>query len=277
MVDREPIGSSDRPNGDMTDPRRAQRPDHVTHDVYVIAAAADRDADDTTRLAAERQVADCADCATLFADLQTISSGLASLPRSLPVSRDFRISPERASRLSRGGWRRFLDGFSRAPTLRPFASALTTLGLAGLVLTVALPSLSLFGGASGGAFAPPILSTVGSAIGSSAPAAQAEPPSGVKSDGASAPPRDNTGGQTAVGAPDATAAALAGGPSASGVNRTSTGGGAADGTDVNLYHGEPQPAGPSPQAILAWLSVALVLIGVGLLWLARSGARDRTS
>src|SRR5207247_1590128 len=83
-------------------------------------------ADDATRAAARAQIATCEDCAALFADLRAISENLTALPRTLPVARDFRISPERAATLRPRGWRRLLGGFGRGPSLRPLASALTT-------------------------------------------------------------------------------------------------------------------------------------------------------
>jgi hypothetical protein len=259
--------------------------DHSTHDIYLIAAAADREADDATKVAAQQQLASCDECATLFSDLRAISSGLESLPRSLPVTRDFRISPEQAAKLRRGGWRRLLDGFGAAPTLRPFASALTTLGVAGLVLTVALPTL--FGGGAGGAAQ--VLSTVGSSVGSdsaNAPQQPAPAAGGGKAEGESAPPRDATS-STAEFGPTSSATALAGRPIPT-TDRTSYGGtgggggayataGNEDGTGVDLFAGNPeQPPAPSPLAVIPWLSLALFVVGLGLLWLSRNRASDRT-
>ncbi len=127
----------------MTDAPRNQRADHATHDLHVLAAATDRTVDDATRLAAERQVAECSDCADLFADLRLISAAVGELLRELAVARDFRISPERAAQLRPAGWRGALQGlFGSGPSLRPLASALTTLGVAGLFLTVVLPGVS---------------------------------------------------------------------------------------------------------------------------------------
>jgi hypothetical protein len=150
----------------MTDSRRT---DHAAHDLDVLAAAADRNVDDTTRIAAERQAAECRDCAALFVDLRLISSGLAGLPKELPVPRDFRITPERAAKLRPAGWRGVLQGLlGSGPSLRPFATALTTLGVAGLLLTVALPGvIGGLGGASTGSapLTERILSTIGSSVG----------------------------------------------------------------------------------------------------------------
>ena len=274
MADREPDVPNDRPNGDMTDPRRAQRTDHAAHDTHVIAAAVDRTADERTRHTAELQMAECHDCASLFADLRAISSGLGELPRSIPVTRDFRITPERAAKLRPRGWRRFLDGFSRTPSLRPFASALTTLGVAGLVLTIALPSLGLFGGLAGGA-APAALENTDRTAGSGAPAAQAP------GDGKANPSQDATvdfgsgSGEAGSGAESSPVAVL--GPTAT-RDTTSPGGGAGDTASESTGQQRGLAAEPAfdPLSLLPWASLALVVLGVALLWLTRSGARDRS-
>src|SRR2546426_7121451 len=130
---------------------------HATHDLLVIAAAADRDADDATGLAAQAQIAGCDDCAALFADLRAINLNLTSLPRTLPVTRDFRISPQRAAQLRSGGWRRVVEGFASGASLRPLASAFTAVGVAGLLLTVVLPTVFTGTGAATGGAAPAAL------------------------------------------------------------------------------------------------------------------------
>ena len=273
MADREPHVPNDRPNGDMTDPRRAQRTDHSTHDTHLIAAAVDRTADEPTRIAAERQVAECHECASLLADLRAISSGLEALPRSLPVTRDYRITPERAARLRPRGWRRFLDGFAGTPSLRPFASALTTLGVAGLVLTIALPNLGLFGAGAGGA-APAALEAQGSGTGSNAPGPQFGPADGKSGESEYPTVDSGSGGGTGAFQPSPFPVR---GPTATG--RETGLGAAVDQTSP--------PAGQqrtlesertfSPTALLPWTSLALLIVGVGLLWLTRHGARNRSS
>jgi hypothetical protein len=111
---------------------------HATHDLVLLAAAADRHADAGLRSAAEAQLAACPDCAALASDLRSLAAGLADLPSSRPAPRDMRLSVEQASRLRRGRlWRVLLRPFGTAglPGLRPLAATLTTLGLAGLLMT----------------------------------------------------------------------------------------------------------------------------------------------
>jgi hypothetical protein len=134
----------------------ADRTPHADHDLLVIAAGTDPDADPAARAAAARQAANCTECEELARDLRAIAAGLQSLPRSIPVpaARDFRISPEQAHRLQRGnGLRRLLRPFGPGgmPSLRPLSAAFTTLGVAGLLFTLVLPGMTTFQGASGAA------------------------------------------------------------------------------------------------------------------------------
>jgi len=272
VADREPQRQDDRPTGEMTDAMRSERTDHVTHDLHVLAAAADRTVDDTTRSAAERQAADCRDCAALFADLRSISAGLAELPRELAVTRDFRISPERAARLRPAGWRGLVQAlFGTGPSLRPFASALTTLGIAGLLLTVGLPGLvGGFSSAAGGA-APAqertSLSTVGQGVDSgksnntAVPAAPGGPPAGAAASSAS---RDfsTSPGAYASGTTGLTAVGKSAPPPADG------------GTDsVTPQTTNPAPP-PAPFPVLGIVAAAsLGALLLGLFLLVRSRAR----
>ena len=257
----------------MTDSRRAPRTDHSSHDTHLIAASVDRTADERTRAAAERQIAECAACAALFADLRAISSSLEALPRSLPVSRDFRLTAEQASSLRARGWRAFLAGFRGGPSIRPLASALTTLGVAGLVLTVALPNFGLFGGGAGGALAP-AMETAGRAVDSNVPAPQG-PATGYGKGNPSGVPADyGTGGAGAAASP----VAVLGGPAATG-SEQAAGGGAGETTPDSIGHQarDHEPTPFSPVALLPWASIVLLLVGVGLLFVTRNGARDRSS
>jgi hypothetical protein len=265
----------------MTDTHGASGVDHSTHDLHLIAAAADRDADELTRTAAERQIASCDECAALFADLHAISSGLGSLPRSLPVTRDFRISPQQAARLRSGGWRRFLEGFSRAPSLRPLASALTTLGVAGLLLTVALPNAERLLPVAGGtpAAAPEVLSGQGAPGASAAPAGQGPAGGGdTKSTNAagSPPPGYGASEQATSPAPAGSPAPVANEPGTTDARTAYGGAGSSPGaTALDTRASRPvTPTAPlSPSALLPWASLALVVIGIGLLLIARLGAR----
>jgi hypothetical protein len=261
-----------------------ERTDHATHDLDVLAAAADRGVEDATRIAAERQVAECQDCAALFADLRLISTGLAALPKELAVSRDFRISPERAAKLRRAGWRGVVQGlFGSGPSLRPFASALTTLGVAGLLLTVALPSVGgflSFGAATGAA---PELnaggqpaSTSGGLVGQSG---------GGKSYDSASPVLAPGGPPAGAAASPATDRGLHGSPGPYASNReyelnssasaapypapTGTDGVAAPTTDLGT------PAAPFPTlGVLAAVSLGVLLLGLFLLFRSRARPFD---
>ncbi len=138
----------------MPDP--ADRTPHADHDLLVIAAGTDPDADPASRAAAARQRAACTECDQLARDLRAIAAGFQSMPRSIPApaARDFRLSPDQAHRLQRGtGLRRLLRPFGAGgiPSLRPIAAAFTTLGVAGLLFTLVLPGMTGFRAATGAA------------------------------------------------------------------------------------------------------------------------------
>ncbi|HEX8025776.1 MAG TPA: hypothetical protein VF484_06205 [Candidatus Limnocylindrales bacterium] len=266
----------------MTDPRPAQGA-HASHDLFVIAAAADRDADAATRAAADRQMRYCGECTALFADLHAILTGLATMPRELPAHRDFRLSPERAAQLRRGGLRRVLHGFRLGPSLRPMGTALATLGFAGLVLTVGLPMLTGGFGASSGAAPIRVLSTVGSAVGTQSIPGAAEAPgptaanlgSGDGKSGSIAPANNGAGG----GAPAASAAAASSpGDQIAAQNSPPTVTGDGVTRDTAQAGGPAEAAQPNPVdvgAIGAWLSLGALVVGLALLVFARFGARAR--
>jgi hypothetical protein len=121
---------------------------HHHHDRLLISAHAAGDLAGRELATADALLAACEDCRALHADLLTIASSTHELPAPLrPPVRDFRISPERAATLARGGfWRRVLRPFARpGGASRPLALAFTTLGMAGLLLAT-LPSMPLNGG-----------------------------------------------------------------------------------------------------------------------------------
>jgi hypothetical protein len=133
----------------------ADRTPHADHDLLVIAAGTDPDADPAARAEAARQSATCTECDELARDLRAIAAGLQSLPRSIraPAARDFRITPDQAKRLQRGnGLRRLLRPFGSGgmPSLRPMAAAFTTLGVAGLLFTLVLPGMTTLRLGTGG-------------------------------------------------------------------------------------------------------------------------------
>lgn len=254
MADVEPGASARRPTGDMQP--RDTTANHANHDLLVIAEAADRAADVTTVAAAEQQAAACGECAALLADLRSIAGGLSALPRTAAIPRDFRITPEQAQRLRREpAWRRFLRGFGtpELPSLRIVASAFTTLGLAGILITAVLPGLIPGGGSPSG-----ILSTVGSAI-----TAPGVVQSGKDAAGSFVPelaiPSPATGGA----APASSSTADFGGP---GGTAASTPGDTAAGLSPT-----PESASPSPPS---WTAVSAIVLGIGVaLFAIRLGAQ----
>lgn len=98
----------------------------------------------------------CARCVGLFIDLTALT---AALPMSaVPArSRSFTLTADDARRLRPPGWRGWWSavGSARDTLTRPLAMGITTLGLAGLLLTAAPTLLLGIGGAaSSGAAAP---------------------------------------------------------------------------------------------------------------------------
>ena len=65
---------------------------HANHDPEVVAALLDRDLTAAERDAAARQVASCASCAALLADLRLLASATVALPTP-ERTRDFRLTP----------------------------------------------------------------------------------------------------------------------------------------------------------------------------------------
>src|SRR5260221_5690285 len=121
---------------------------HARHDTFLVAAHAAGDLAGASRYAAESQIATCTACSALSDDLRVIAGATQSLSKvTIPASasgRDFRLTPEQATRLNRGrGWRRILEPLARGggAWTRPLAAALTTLGLAGVLLTTLLSRL----------------------------------------------------------------------------------------------------------------------------------------
>ena len=270
---REPVAVAARLGDDMTDPQMSAS--HTAHDTVLVASLSGHSIDAADRAAAERLVASCSGCAALHADLVALAAATRAMPTP-PRPRDYRLTAADAERLRPVGWRRWVPPFgtSRDAISRPLAIGLTTLGIAGLLVT-GMPSLSLGGAA-------------GSAAASAPPAA-----------GAAAPERTTTGpadttaaGAEATGNTDAAAAALPSAdtqlpmvgsavpaPAASpGAVVDATGPQAANGgpTKTNetqtleLQAREAQPAGGWSTMVV--LSGALLLAGLSLFllrWMAR--------
>lgn len=145
--------------------------DHVSHDLALIADHAAGDLSDSDRVRADALLSSCNPCADVRRDLVAIAAATRALPARAMPDRDFRLAPERAERLRRGSWlRAALRPFaSSGSAVRPMAAAFTSLGLAGLLVAIVIPSLfgsagapadaqfeSVTGpGASAGAAAPP--------------------------------------------------------------------------------------------------------------------------
>ncbi len=231
---------------------------HSSHDLLLLAAAADRGADPAVTAAAEAQAARCPECALLAAELRAVTLSLAALPRTRPVPRDMRLSPEAAARLARGGlWRRLLRPFGEGgpPALRPLAGALMTLGLAGLLLTA-----SPFGFGAGGAspasrdagtpaFGPATGATAAPELPAGSPAKQ----QGSIANLVTPPPIPSS-----LAVPTAAPASSTGSGAFPGPVATSTG---------TTFDGEHAPAGPPTGPSLpplGWLSLGLLGAGLAL-------------
>ena len=125
---------------------------HAGHDPLRVAEAVDRGA----QLAPMLDF--CARCVSLYVDLTALT---AALPMSaVPVRpRSFTLTADDARRLLPPGWRGWWSavGSARDTMTRPLAIGITTLGLAGLLMTAA-PTLllGLDGAASSGAAAPEV-------------------------------------------------------------------------------------------------------------------------
>ena len=124
---------------------------HVQHDPLLVVALAAGDLAGTDRDRAAALVADCSECSSLHDDLLAVARATAALPAA-SRPRDFRLTPADAARLRPLGWRRFVAAFAgpRLAFTRQLGVGLTTLGLAGLLLTV-LPGFSLSMGSAGAA------------------------------------------------------------------------------------------------------------------------------
>jgi hypothetical protein len=134
---------------------------HRTHDPELIAAAADGTLTGPDASRADEWLATCTACADLRRDLVAIAA--ANRTMATPArSRDFQLSQADAERLRGFGWRGFLAriGTSRDGFSRPLAVGLTTLGLAGLLIS---GGPSLLSGMGSGASSQ-TLTTVGAPI-----------------------------------------------------------------------------------------------------------------
>ncbi len=141
-ADGEPREAATRLTGEMQVPIA----DHRAHDPLLVASLLDRSTNGIERERAEALIASCHDCTALHRDLVAIRAAARALPTP-PRMRDYAISTADARRLQRTGWRRLIAGFgsTRDAFSRPLAIGLTTIGLAGLLVTTipgVLPGLT---------------------------------------------------------------------------------------------------------------------------------------
>lgn len=261
---------------------------HAEHDPFLMAAFAADDLGGAELERARRLVATCPTCAELVADLRTIAHATAALlPRAR--RRDFRLTPADAARLRPAGWRRLLAALA-APRLaftRPLAAALTTLGLAGLLLA-SLPAPFLGGGSA-------TLSAVGNAAPPAAPApsaAAAAAPSGSDTFRGAGPVSAPTAAPSAglELAPNAASPAASAAPAASALQATNpksseaaTAAGAstpsASGVADATSHARAETSEPAPESSAqpvspgVLLSGAILLVGLVLFGLRWSAVR----
>lgn len=237
---------------------------HAHHDPLLIAALSAGDLGATEREQAELLASACTECALLAADLRAIAVATAALPRPLR-RRDFSLSAEDAARLRQGGWRGFVRTLAgpRSAALKPLATGLTTLGIAGLLLA-AMPAIQLGGAASSptGAGAP-AASTEADTLSdtnyfspaTTGPIRQAAP-------GASTPPGDSVPVSRPVASP----------------LQVDTAGGDEGSAESDKATGQPSvaapiPGAPSPLTVLSGALLALGLLLFGIRWTARRLAR----
>lgn len=172
---------------------------HAQHDHLLVVSLAAGDLTGADRDRATSQIATCAECALLHDDLLAIARATAVLPAAVRP-RDFQLSPEQAARLRPAGWRRLVAALAspRFAMTRQLGVGLTTLGLAGLLVSV-LPTLQL--GAGGAASAPgqqELLSTNEfSAGGEPAASSAAAAPAASGAAASAAAPVDGAGGTLA--------------------------------------------------------------------------------
>jgi len=253
----------------------SSRPDrHAAEHALAIAALQAGDLAGAELARAEAIRDSCAACAALYADLETLRTAVRAMPMP-PRRRDYRLSEADAARLRPSTWRR-LVAWLAAPgsTVRPLATGLATLGLAGLILA-SLPGLPILGSGAA-APAPAYQVTMGPADAEMTPGGPVEP---SKAGG---------GGQAAPSqVPVPTAApvmVVPGSPvAAPSPGEGITGAGEADGTATGSVTPDERSrnvaeaarlgnAGATGPSLAALASMALLVAGLGLFgarWAAR--------
>jgi hypothetical protein len=239
-------------------------PSHAEHDRLLIAALSTGDLEAADLERAELLASTCTECRLLEADLRAIATATAALPRALR-QRDFSLSAADAARLQKGGWRGFVRILAgpRSAALKPLATGLTTLGIAGLLLA-ALPAINLGGSAASptGAALPAAASSEADADSDTnyfLPAATTGPGRRGAYPAASTPPRDR------VPAPR---------PVASPLEVDTAGGDEGPVMPDKAPSGQPATAAPivpapSPLAVVSGALLVLGLLLFGIRWTAR--------
>lgn len=240
---------------------------HTEHDPLLIAAFTAGDLGGADLERAELLASGCPDCALLAADLRAIATATAALPPAVRP-RDFSLRAEDAARFRRRGWRGLVRAFAGpgSGALKPLATGLTTIGLAGLLLA-AMPTIQLGGSAAapGGAGGP-------------AAAASGDLPKSVDTVGGSSASDDQGREDYAAQSQPPAAIPVTGyGPAASPllVDR-----GVADASTAPDVAQSPQPEVPAPVAPavpaaspLVVLSGTFLIVGLGLFGLRWSARR----
>jgi hypothetical protein len=253
-------------------------PDHRDHDELVIGRAAARDADPADARMAQEQLAACAACRALFADVAAIQQATnRTTLRVPPRPRSFRIDPAVLERGAIPTWRRWLSrlGSPRYDVVRPLAGAVAGIGLAVMVVG------SLAGSASLPAAAPvrDLAASPGASQGVSevygAPGSTAVPaPAATAQSDRTTSFGPTTGGATGSEAPTG---ASAGGAAASGSPGTTAVKAPASTPTKAVDSGSPPTLAPtSPSAsptVPIWLVGAIVVLGGASLFLLQSVAR----
>jgi hypothetical protein len=267
---------------------------HARHDLLLVAALAAGDLSGTDRDHATALIETCSECLGLHDDLIVIARATAAAPPPITTRpRDFRLTPEQAARLRPAGWRRVLGAFAgpRLAFTRPLGIGLTTIGLAGLLITniplglggsaasvgsATVPAsrnaandvtgegassgdgtTSLGPAAAPAASAPAASSAAGALAASPAPAASAAPAAA-----ASGAPRSMNDGNTATSVPQ---------PGATTLTQAAGGGKAQSGApDTTMNVGTETAPAPDLRTLFF---VGVVFVGLGLLVLRRVGRR----
>jgi anti-sigma factor RsiW len=216
---------------------------HASHDELLIARLYGGDVDEDERARALELMADCEECAALFADLGAIAAATEAMPVS-PRPRDFRLTERDAARLHRG--RRVWSGVFGLGLRRSLGGSLAALGLAGVLLTGAASFL----GASGSGAASLMSDQGRIANGADQAASTAGPSSGAVPGQVALPPNvaGATPAPTAAPAPteDTQPSAVSSPPEAAQPSAaTVSGGSAQDGTSGSQ---PPPPASPPSKA-----------------------------